>query len=112
VIQVFPHMHLLGREIYAEVEAPREDPKPIVYINNWDFNWQGYYNYVEPLAMPAFSTVRLKCTHDNSENNPRNPNNPLKTVRWGEGTEDEMCLVFLGVTFDRENLLPFTSGRR
>ena len=29
----------------------------------------------------------------------------LYPVTWGEGTEDEMCLAFLGVTFDNENLL-------
>jgi hypothetical protein len=45
--------------------------------------------------------VNLRCTYDNSVNNPRNPNNPLKVVRWGEGTEDEMCLAFLGVIFER-----------
>ena len=53
----------------------------------------------------------MSCRFDNSENNPRNPSNPVKPVRWGEGTEDEMCITFLGVTFDRENLLPFSASR-
>ncbi len=111
LINVFPHMHLLGREIKAELDVPREETRSLIYIDNWDFNWQGAYTFVEPIAIPAFSNLRLTCIHDNSANNPRNPNDPLKTVRWGEGTEDEMCLVFLGVTFDRENLLPFSVRR-
>jgi hypothetical protein len=111
IVQIFPHMHLLGREIRAEVIPPREDPKPLIYIDNWDFNWQGAYNYVEAVAAPAFSMLRFSCTYDNSENNPKNPNNPVKTVRWGEGTEDEMCVIFLGLTFDRENLLPLGMRR-
>ncbi|MEZ5402910.1 MAG: hypothetical protein R2729_24750 [Bryobacteraceae bacterium] len=104
VVSVFPHMHLLGRQIKADIVSPRGEETPLVYIDNWDFNWQGPYTYVEPVALPAFSRVRLSCRYDNTEGNPRNPNNPLKTVTWGEGTEDEMCLVFLGLTFDRERL--------
>ena len=47
----------------------------------------------------------MTCTYDNSAGNPRNPSNPPKLVRWGEGTEDEMCVAFMGLTFDRQGLL-------
>ncbi|MFN7918800.1 MAG: hypothetical protein U0Q16_01815 [Bryobacteraceae bacterium] len=104
VINVFPHMHLLGREIKVDAVMPDRKEVPLIYINNWDFNWQGPYSFMEPVQVPAFSRFRLSCTYDNTENNPRNPNNPVKNVRWGEGTEDEMCVAFLGVTFDRELL--------
>ncbi len=105
VVSVFPHMHLLGTDIKAEiVDTLGRNPRPLVHIDKWDFNWQGPYVFSEPVKLPALNRVRLSCTYDNSAANPRNPNNPLKTVRWGEGTEDEMCLVFLGVTFDRDRL--------
>jgi mono/diheme cytochrome c family protein len=104
VVNVFPHMHLLGKKIRADIVSPRAEERPLIYIDDWDFNWQGPYTYVEPVALPAFSRVRLSCRYDNTEANPRNPSNPVKTVTWGEGTEDEMCLVFLGLTFDRERL--------
>jgi hypothetical protein len=29
---------------------------------------------------------------------------PPKAVSWGEETTDEMCIAFLGVTIDIENL--------
>jgi hypothetical protein len=48
------------------------------------------------------SRVRLSCRFDNSSNNLRNPNNPPQPVGWGEGTTDEMCLAFLGLTLDFE----------
>ncbi|MDX1980551.1 MAG: hypothetical protein SFV51_09805 [Bryobacteraceae bacterium] len=105
IIQVFPHMHLLGRQIKVEFTPLGRETIPLIYIDNWDFNWQGFYNYKEQVSLPALSNIRISCTFDNSENNPRNPNNPLKEVRWGEGTQDEMCLAFLGVTFDNEDLL-------
>ncbi|MBM3812335.1 MAG: ascorbate-dependent monooxygenase [Acidimicrobiia bacterium] len=104
LVNIFPHMHLLGKEIKSEVVRLNGRVTPLVYIDKWDFNWQGAYSYKEQIPLPAFSRIRLSCTYDNSENNPRNPSNPLKTVTWGEGTEDEMCLVFLGLTFDRERL--------
>lgn len=110
IISIYPHMHLLGKEI--KVEYNRAGTKiPLIYIDQWDFNWQGYYNYVEPVKVNGslFDNVRLTCTFDNSENNPRNPNNPLIPVGWGEGTRDEMCLAFLAVTLDMEPaVFPFS----
>lgn len=106
VIQIFPHMHLLGRQIRVD-HVQRGQTRPMIWIDNWDFNWQGFYTYKEPMPFSALSDFRLSCRFDNTANNPRNPNDPLTTVRWGEETGDEMCLAFLGVTFDRENLLPF-----
>ncbi len=97
VIDVFPHMHLLGTKIRVEKEF-RGDRELMIEIDKWDFNWQGSYQFVEPVSIPLLGRVRLRCEYDNSVNNPRNPSNPLKDVRWGEGTEDEMCLAFLGVT--------------
>jgi len=99
VINIFPHMHLLGTDI--KVEAMRGNTvTPLIWIDKWDFNWQGAYTYEEPVALPALTNLRLTCKYDNSANNPRNPSNPPKLVRWGEGTEDEMCVAFLGVTLN------------
>jgi hypothetical protein len=104
IVNVFPHMHLLGTQIKMDLLPLAGDPKPLIFIDKWDFNWQGPYTFVEPIAAPSFNRLQLTCTYNNSESNPRNPNNPLKTVTWGEGTEDEMCLGFVGLTFDRERL--------
>ncbi len=104
VVNVFPHMHLLGQEIKMEVTRGGNST-PMILIDQWDFNWQGPYTYEKPLAIAAGSTVRLTCKYDNSTNNPRNPSNPPKRVTWGEGTEDEMCVAFMGVTLDRFNPL-------
>ncbi len=102
-VQIVPHMHLLGRKI--RVTATQGDQSSdMVYIDDWDFNWQGFYTYKTPVALPAGTTVKLTCEFDNTADNPKNPNDPLKVVTWGEGTQDEMCLAFMGLTFDREQL--------
>jgi hypothetical protein len=113
VIWVYPHMHLLGREINLEVTDIFGETRPMIYENDWDFNWQGAYTYVDPLVVKSGSTIKLTCTYNNSDTNLKNPNNPLAPVRWGERTTDEMCLAFLGVTLDYEKLLPLrkVSGR-
>jgi hypothetical protein len=109
-VAIYPHMHLLGRRIEVEVKRPREaTAERMILIDDWDFNWQGPYSYKEFVKIPGGSTIKLSCTYDNSVNNPRNPSAEPKTITWGEGTEDEMCLAFMGITFDREDLLPLTS---
>ena len=105
-ILVAPHMHLLGRNIKIEVVDRDGTRRALIYIDDWNFNWQGFYTFTDPVTIPGGSTVVVTAHYDNSENNPLNPNNPLKPVRWGEGTEDEMCVGFLGVVFDNESLLP------
>jgi hypothetical protein len=109
-IAVAPHMHLLGRKITVEVKDSDGTVRPMINIDDWDFNWQGFYTFTEPVVLPVGSTVRLATVYDNSANNPRNPNNPVVAVGWGERTSDEMCLAFLGVVFDNDALLPFRAG--
>ena len=101
--EIFPHMHLLGKTMRVDATVSGQN-QCLIDIENWDFNWQGMYKYNDPVAFPAFSTLSLKATYDNSADNPRNPNSPPKAVSWGEQTTDEMCIAFLGVTIDAENL--------
>ena len=107
-ILVFPHMHLLGRKIKADLTDPSGKVTPLIYEDNWDFNWQGAYTYVNPIAVPAYSKIKVTCTFDNTADNPRNPNNPIIAVGWGERTTDEMCIGFVGLTLDVD---PFTMLR-
>ena len=30
-------------------------------MDDWDFNWQGFYTFQEPFALPALSTIKLTC---------------------------------------------------
>ena len=103
---VAPHMHLLGRRMHVTAQFPRTESAQscLIRIEDWDFNWQGMYRYKEPVAIPIGTRLSLEAFYDNSSDNPRNPNFPPKPVSWGEATTDEMCIAFLGVTLDNENL--------
>jgi hypothetical protein len=102
--QIAPHMHLLGRRMTVQAALPSGQSQCLININDWDFNWQGLYMYDQPVSIPGGTTLSLQAYFDNSEDNVRNPNFPPKAVSWGEQTTDEMCIAFLGVTIDQENL--------
>ena len=82
---VAPHMHVLGKRIRAE-----SDGTCLVDIPAWDFRWQQIYFFGEPLALPAGAQLKLSCSWDNTT--PR-------SVIWGEGTSDEMCLAYFYLVF-------------
>ncbi len=105
ILLVTPHMHLLGREMKLWAELPDGTEKPLVWIKDWDFNWQNSYYLKEPLAAPKGTKIHLVAYYDNSTENTRNPNraNP-RTVGWGEQTTDEMCVAFINATKDAEQL--------
>lgn len=97
---VAPHMHLLGRKMKVEMTPKNGAAQCLIQIDDWDFNWQGSYIYQNPIDVPAGTKLSLTAYYDNSSSNPRNPNSPPKPVSWGEATTDEMCLAFVGVTFE------------
>ena len=69
----------------------------LIWIKDWDFNWQGQYRYSQPVKLPKGTRVELEYTYDNSAANPRNPSHPPVAVHWGEQTTNEMAVAFLSV---------------
>lgn len=112
VLGIGPHMHLLGRQMKAFAETPDGRSVPLVWIKDWDFNWQGAYGFRRPVRLPKGSVIRVEAVYDNSADNPHNPNSPPQPVRWGEQTTDEMCLLSVQVTTDSTaDLLEITKLR-
>ncbi len=63
----------------------------LLWIKQWDFNWQGDYRYAKPVFLPKGSVMSMRFTYDNSTNNVRNPNHPPKRVTYGPQSSDEMA---------------------
>jgi hypothetical protein len=103
VIAIVPHMHLLGRDMKVTATLPDGHVESMIWIKDWDFNWQGQYQYRSPLILPKGTRIELKAVFDNSANNPKNPNSPPKDVHWGENTKDEMCIAFIQVETNNPN---------
>jgi hypothetical protein len=90
-IGIAPHMHYLGREMKAMAILPDGKSVPLVWIDDWDFNWQGVYHYRRPIPLPAGTKIEMEAYFDNSTDNLQNPNNPPKRVVQGSNSTNEMC---------------------
>jgi hypothetical protein len=97
VFGLFPHMHWLGREVRVTAKMPDGKEQTLLWINDWNFKWQMYYQYSKPVRLPAGTEVIMDCVHDNSADNPNNPALTPQRVRWGEQTLDEMSDVVVQV---------------
>jgi hypothetical protein len=93
-MSVFPHMHLLGKDMECIAVTPTNDTINLIKINNWDFEWQGFYFYKTFLKIPAGSMIYAKGNYDNTT--------PF-TVESGINTEDEMFIFIF-------QYLPYQSG--
>jgi len=62
----------------------------LIEIPQWQFHWQQMYFFKDDgLTIPKGTDVKYTCTWDNPSD---------RTVRFGEGTEDEMCIAFFYTT--------------
>jgi hypothetical protein len=100
-IGIAPHMHYIGKEMKVVAVTPDGKTVPLIWIKDWDFNWQGSYQFSKPVKLAKGTVIKLDAFYDNSAKNTSNPNKPPRRVRWGEQTTDEMCL--LGVQVVTEN---------
>jgi mono/diheme cytochrome c family protein len=101
VVGLTPHAHLLAREMKADAILPDGSVQHLIWIKDWDFNWQEQYRYQTPLHLPAHTRIEMEYHYDNSSDNDRNPNVPPKRVTFGEQTTDEMSILFVNIIPDR-----------
>jgi hypothetical protein len=92
-----PHAHLLATEVKSYATLPDGSRKWLIYIRDWDFNWQGVYRYARPQFLPAGTSIVFEFTYDNSADNHHNPHRPPQRVTYGQHTTDEMAELWLQV---------------
>ena len=86
---LFPHTHLRGKRWAYTLQLPSGEQKSILSVPRYDFNWQTYYMFKEPLQVPKGSKIVSTAWYDNSAANKNNPN-PNVDVFWGDQTWQEM----------------------
>ncbi|MCB9764287.1 MAG: hypothetical protein H6739_31230 [Alphaproteobacteria bacterium] len=104
VVGTAPHMHTLGTALRTEVVRADGSTECLSQIEPWDFDWQRSYSFVDAVPLSYEDEVALTCVYDNSPENQR-PGVEPRTVRWGDGTDDEMCLDYIAY------LVPWTGGQ-
>ncbi len=103
VHSVSPHMHLLGSEFRSEVVRKDGSKECVVDIPEWDFAWQMGYGRPKdkPIVLKDGDGMTIRCVYDNTEaHQPIVGGRKLtpRNVKWGEGTTDEMCLLYLDMS--------------
>ena len=86
---LFPHTHLRGKKWEYRLVMPDGTEQMILAVPRYDFNWQTYYMFRQPLRVPKGSRIVSSAWYDNSGANRFNPN-PDVDVFWGDQTWEEM----------------------
>lgn len=102
---IYEHLHLIGKTCKLWAELPDHTTRPLIKINDWDFNWQNTYHVKERVHLPKGTVLHAEWTHDNTAENIHNPNHPPKRVTYGENSTDEMAgaLINVYVNSDTDN---------
>jgi hypothetical protein len=86
---LFPHTHVRGKRWNYTLELPDGTKRPLLSVPKYDFNWQTYYMFREPIAVPKGARIVATAWYDNSAANKSNPD-PTIAVKWGDQTWEEM----------------------
>lgn len=89
VYGVFPHMHELGTSMSVKFTREGSADTCIADVPRWDFDWQLFYRFQQPLVATAEHTLEVTCHFDTRRR--EEPTLP------GWGTRNEMCLAGLFV---------------
>ncbi|MEC7584758.1 MAG: EF-hand domain-containing protein [Planctomycetota bacterium] len=89
------HAHYLCREMQIFATPPDGERESIFFIDDWAFNWQNRYQYLEPVELAKGTKIDARIRYDNSADNANNPSDPPKRVRWGQQSEEEMGSITL-----------------
>ncbi|MEX1257168.1 MAG: cytochrome c [Gemmatimonadota bacterium] len=90
LLSMGPHAHYRGKSFQYELEYPNGDREVLLWIPDYDFNWQLLYQFNEPRFIPAGSTLHATWWFDNSPENEFNPD-PTVDVSYGIETFNEMA---------------------
>jgi Copper type II ascorbate-dependent monooxygenase, C-terminal domain len=100
ITAIGPHSHLICTSMKSWAITPAQDSIPLVSIPDWDFHWQGMYQFRRPIYLPIGTVLHGEATYDNTVNNDQNPNqSDPQWVFLGESTTNEMMLFYFAYTF-------------
>jgi len=97
LMSVYPHAHYLGKEMLVTATLPSGVSKTLLHIREWSFHWQQDYRYATPIPLPRGTTLTMRYTYDNSDDNTENPHHPPVRVQVGPRSVDEMANLGLQV---------------
>ncbi len=100
IAAVAGHMHTLGTSVRSTIQRADGSEECLLDIPDWDFSWQQGYRIPRDawVRVEPDEALTIRCTYDNSPaNQPFVDGQQIepRDVTWGEGTLDEMCMVYM-----------------
>ncbi len=99
LVGLHPHMHSRGKSFEYRLVFPDGRKETVLSVPAYNWHWQLWYNFAEPIDLPQGTKIECTAHFDNSPNNPENPD-PTKSVIWGQQSWDEMMVGFFNLKFD------------
>ena len=101
LVDLMPHMHYRGKDFEYRLVYPTGETQTVLSVPHYDFNWQLFYYFSDPVVLPKGTRIEYTAHFDNSPNNPNNPD-PKAEVRWGDQTWEEMMIGWFDVAVDAD----------
>lgn len=105
-----PHYHYRGKDVRYEIIEPDGKRETLLYVPNYNFEWQLVYRLKEPKLLRKGSRLKVTVHYDNSANNRGNPD-PTKVLRWGDKSEEEMMTNWIEFLEAGAGAQPSDSGQ-
>jgi len=99
LVDLMPHMHYRGKDFEYRLVYPTGETQVVLSVPHYDFNWQLFYYFSDPVVLPKGTRIDCTAHFDNSPNNKYNPD-PKAEVRWGDQTWEEMMIGWFDVAVD------------
>ncbi len=97
---LFPHMHYRGKSFKYTAKYPDGTQKVLLNVPDYNFNWQRFYLFDDPLVLPAGTRIACEAVFDNSAQNDFNPF-PNKRITWGEQSFEEMMIGYMSIHYGK-----------
>ena len=94
-----PHMHYRGKDLSYTATYPDGRQEVLFSVDDYDFNWQTFYTFEEPISVPEGTVIDVVAHFDNSAENLDNPD-PTIAVTFGDESYDEMMIGFVDFVVD------------
>ena len=98
LLSMMPHLHLRGKAARYTAIYPDGTSEVLLWVSEYDFNWQTQYDYAEPRLLPAGTRIEMDLYYDNSAELAAEVGfDSTRAIRFGGPTTDEMDLAWITI---------------
>jgi hypothetical protein len=97
-----PHAHAWATRLTSSLTPSGGANACLVDVPRWDYGWQFDYMFEEGVKYSPTDVLHVECTFSNTADHQPivgGAPTPVRTIKFGERTLDEMCVHYLWLRF-------------